>query len=332
MKIEKLPSGSYRIRKMYNGKTYSVITDYKPTQKEALQLLAEELNKITVAKTRRTFLHAAEEYLKSKSNVLSPSTIKGYRSILRNLPSEFKDRVASDIENRDIQTFINNYSKKHSPKTVRNVYGFITAVLTSINPNTKFSVTTPQKIKKNIYIPTDEDVRKIFEYSKGTMFEVALMLAAMGLRRSEICALSINDLDGNLLTIQKDMVQDENNNWIIRTTKTEESTRQVYIPDYVADRIRELGYIYNGHPNSILIYLHKAQDRLAIPQFSLHKFRHYFATKLSYIPGLNEEDILKMGGWKTAHVMKDVYRHSMIENNKVVQKEITSRFSNDLFS
>ena len=33
MKIEKLPSGSYRIRKMYKGKTYTVIFDYKPTQK-----------------------------------------------------------------------------------------------------------------------------------------------------------------------------------------------------------------------------------------------------------------------------------------------------------
>lgn len=45
MKIEKLPSGSYRIRKMYKGKTYAVITDYKPTQKEAITLMAAELEK-----------------------------------------------------------------------------------------------------------------------------------------------------------------------------------------------------------------------------------------------------------------------------------------------
>ena len=30
MKIEKLPSGSYRVRKMYKGKTYSVIFNHKP--------------------------------------------------------------------------------------------------------------------------------------------------------------------------------------------------------------------------------------------------------------------------------------------------------------
>lgn len=38
MKIEKLPSGSYRIRKTYKKKLYTVITDYKPTNKEAIQL------------------------------------------------------------------------------------------------------------------------------------------------------------------------------------------------------------------------------------------------------------------------------------------------------
>ena len=31
MKIEKLPFGSYRIRKMYKGTIYTVVTEYKPT-------------------------------------------------------------------------------------------------------------------------------------------------------------------------------------------------------------------------------------------------------------------------------------------------------------
>lgn len=46
MKIEKLPSGSYRIWKMYKVKTYTVVFDYKPTQKEAVQVMAVELDKI----------------------------------------------------------------------------------------------------------------------------------------------------------------------------------------------------------------------------------------------------------------------------------------------
>ena len=45
MKIEKLPSGSYRIRKTYKGQTYTVIFDSKPTQKEAMLAMAKELEK-----------------------------------------------------------------------------------------------------------------------------------------------------------------------------------------------------------------------------------------------------------------------------------------------
>ena len=46
MKIEKLPFGSYRIRKTYKGKTYTVIFNHKPTQKEAVQAMAAELDKV----------------------------------------------------------------------------------------------------------------------------------------------------------------------------------------------------------------------------------------------------------------------------------------------
>ena len=46
MKIEKLPSGSYRIRKMYKGQMYTVVFDEKPTQKEALQAMSEKLDSV----------------------------------------------------------------------------------------------------------------------------------------------------------------------------------------------------------------------------------------------------------------------------------------------
>ena len=46
MKIEKLPSGSYRIRKTYKGQAYTVVFDSKPTQKEAMLAMADELKKV----------------------------------------------------------------------------------------------------------------------------------------------------------------------------------------------------------------------------------------------------------------------------------------------
>ena len=89
MKIEKLPSGSYRIRKMYKGETYTVMFDRKPTQKEAMLAMAKELENVQEKHTSMTFQTAAEEYLEAKENVLSPSTMRGYRCTLGMLSPKF---------------------------------------------------------------------------------------------------------------------------------------------------------------------------------------------------------------------------------------------------
>ena len=85
MKIEKLPSGSYRIRKTYKGQAYTVIFDSKPTQKEAMQAMAKELDRVQEKRTSMTFRDAANEYIESKRNVLSPATIRGYKSYMGSL-------------------------------------------------------------------------------------------------------------------------------------------------------------------------------------------------------------------------------------------------------
>ena len=159
MKIEKLPSGSYQIRKTYKGQVYTVVFDSKPTQKEALQAMANELDKVRVKKTSMTFLDAAEEYIESKRNVISPSTIRGYAGIMRQIPKKFLDENVHDITAKDVQAEINRMAKNHSPKTVRNHHGFISAVLGTFFPNINLTTTLPQKRKNDPYIPTD-DVRR----------------------------------------------------------------------------------------------------------------------------------------------------------------------------
>ena len=70
MTIEQLPSGSYRIKQMYEGKTYSVTVKYKPTQKEAIRLLTERMNEFNVSdtKSRMLFSTAAKKFIESKEN------------------------------------------------------------------------------------------------------------------------------------------------------------------------------------------------------------------------------------------------------------------------
>lgn len=330
MKIEKLPSGSYRIRKMYKGKTYAVVFEKKPTQKEAMQAMAKELDRIQEKHKSLTFLSAAEEYIESKRNVLSPSTIRGYAGIMRQLPEKFLSENIHDITSIDVQAEINRIAKNHSPKTVRNHHGFISAVLGVFNPNLKLTTTLPQKVKNEPYIPSSDDIKRILDHAKGTKYEIPIILACYGMRRSEICALTPNDIDGDVVTINKAMVQSEEGKWVIKTAKTTASSRDIVIPETVAGMIKEQGYVYKGNPNRITCYLEKAQNNLEIPHFSLHKLRHYFASQMSAF-GIPDADIMKMGGWETDRVMKSVYRHSMMEKEENAKREASEKLRKALF-
>lgn len=329
MKIEKLPSGSYRVRKMYKGKTYTVVFDYKPTQKEALQAISAELDNETLKKEQMTFEDAAKQYISKKKNVLSPTTIREYTGTIKRLSDDFLKKRISDITPLDVQTEINIFAEDKSPKTVRNYHGFISAVLGTFRPNMKLNTTLPQKVKNKPYIPLDNDVKLIIKAVENSMFEIPILLACYGLRRSEICALTIDDLTENTLCINKAKVMNKDKEWVIKTTKTTESTRDVVISPILADKIRKQGFIYKGNPNSISDHLNAIQDRLNIPRFSIHKLRHYFASKMSEL-GIPEADILAMGGWETDHVMKTIYRHSL--QTKDAKQRASDKLSDSLFS
>ncbi len=332
MKIEKLPSGSYRIRKMYQGNNYTVIFDHKPTQKEAMQAIAAKMETVPTKHERITFEVAAKRYISSKSNILSPSTEREYIGTLSRLSSAFTNKNISDICQNDIQKEINRLAKKLSPKTVRNYHAFISSVLGVYRPELKISTTLPQKRKNEPYIPSDKDVQTILKHASGTMFEIPILLGCYGLRRSEICALNFDtDLEGNVLHINKAMVMNKNKEWVIKSTKTAASTRDVIISPNLAEKIRSQGFVYRGHPNSISDYLNRLQIKNNMEHFSLHKLRHYFASKMSAL-NIPEADIMAMGGWETDHVMKTVYRHSLEENKKKSQQIASDKLSEIIFS
>lgn len=331
MKIEKLPSGSYRVRKMYRGKTYTVVFKNRPTQKEALNAIASELNKIQEKHENLTFQCAAEKYIESKRNILSPSTIRGYTGILRRIPDTFLKENVHDITALDLQNEINRISKIYSPKTVRNYHGFISAVLGVFCPNLKLNTTLPQKLKNEPYTPSREDVKKILEAAKDTEYEIPIILACYGLRRSEICALTPDDIAGDVVRINKAKVPNEKKEWVTKTTKTVSSTREIIIPACIASKIQEKGYVYSGNPDSISRYLYRTETELQIPHFSLHKLRHYFASQMSALD-IPDADILKMGGWETDHVMKSVYRHSMMDKEEKAKRDAAEKLRDTLFS
>lgn len=308
MTIEKLKSGSYRITQMEKGKRYRITVDHKPTHSEAMELLYQEMDKPPVGNA--DLETACKNYIKNRKNVISPSTVKAYNSILRNIPKKYGRIKITDIRNETIQEMANYFSSIGSPKTVRNKISFILAVLAANDIKAK-EPTMPQMCKNKDYIPTAEDVTAVFVALEGSKYEIPITLAAMGLRRSEICALTINDLNGKELTINKAMVEDENHNWVIKPTKTLFSDRTIELPDHLCDLIRERGEIYSGYPGRILHALYRAQKKANVPRFQLHKLRH-FCCSYMVEEGFTYKQIQEALGWSNgSKVMKAVYEHAM---------------------
>ena len=173
MTIEKRGT-SYRIREMVNGKRVSMTVPFKPTQREAFELIQDKINHRT--KTVISFGEAAKQYISVKSNVLSPSTIRGYNTILRNMPDDFKAYDINEIDDYVMQKLINAYSADHEPKSVRNLHGFVSAVIRLFIPSAVFHTTLPQNKRKTKYTPSYDDVKKLMDEAKGTEYYVALFL------------------------------------------------------------------------------------------------------------------------------------------------------------
>ena len=185
------------------------------------------------------------------------------------------------------------------------------------------------KMPKEVAVPSNLEVLGLINIFARTEMEIPVMLGAYaGLRRGEICALTIQDLDGDYLHISKDMVLDDYGQWIIKEPKTPASNRVVLIPHHVAERIRKRGHITTLRPNVITKRFISKQEQLGIESpYTFHSLRHFFASYLhaQHIP---DAYVLRAGGWSTPHVMQKVYRHALDNEHLEYSQKAVSAFQN----
>lgn len=315
MNIEKLPSGKYRARMLVDGKRQSVYFDHKPTESEAMLSFSTKVTSLINCK-HVTFEVAASEYCKLKKNVLSPATHREYVNTPARLSKDFINMYIDEIQTVHIQKEINDLTPGRRPKTVKNYYTFIMGVLHMYREDFHPKIKLPQGKKIIPYIPNDEEVKKLFEYAQNEsdgMFYVPIMLGTYGLRRSEICALDLEDFEGNIVNVYKGMVKNSDEEWVIKEfPKNDTSNRKIPISKDLVELINKQGYVYKGHPNSISDFIGKFCKLYDVKHFSLHKLRHYFCSRLAS-ENIDTETIIAMSGHKTDYVMKTIYRHPVTE-------------------
>lgn len=326
-KAKKLPSGSWRVQACLtvNGKKIrKSFTDLNRHKAElaaaawvATQNKENDIENITL---RQAF----ERYISSKENILSPGTVRVYKATADTHLQSIMDVKVSQLTMEQIQKAINITAAKNKPKTVRNVHGLLSAVLRMFRPGFVLTTTLPQKKPSEMYIPDDEDVKKLMAAVKGTDMEVPILLAAFGpMRRGEICALTSDDINGNIVSVNKAVVRDENGKTVVKVPKTAASYRDIEYPDFVIKKLKGIkGKITNISPAHITRRFKKILKNNNIPEFRFHDLRHY---NVSILHAMNVPDkyIMARGGWRTNYTMNNVYNHTL----KSKQNEFNSKIS-----
>lgn len=145
-KAKKLPSGNWIVQVYRNG-VRKAFTDKDKfiCQQKAAEWLANIPKAQYGKKLELTFQQAALAYNEERENILSPNTMKPYRAMAGEDHFPFSDMLCKDIEQEDVQRYINRLAKTKSPKTCRNEHGYISAVLHSQRPDFALSTKLPQR-------------------------------------------------------------------------------------------------------------------------------------------------------------------------------------------
>lgn len=272
---------------------------------------------------------AIEKYIETKSAILSPSTVRGYKGIQESRIEEIKTIRLSDLTQEKVQRWVNSLSKSHSPKTVANAHGLLSAVLREYHPDMVLHTTLPQKVRPDIQIPTENELKKIIAAARGTRYELPITLAIwLGLRQSEIVGLTWSCIDGDTLHVRQAVVMGEDGP-TQKGTKSYSGKREIRIPPYIqnllAEQPRKNEFIVNLSGKAIYSGFSRICEKAGVPHFRFHDLRHANASVMLAV-GVPDKYSMKRMGHATNNMLKTTYQHTIKEKELAFDQTIDSEF------
>jgi len=328
-KAFKQASGNWRVNQ-YIGKDENGKQKFKSftarTKKEAEYLAAEYVLFHKNLAKNKVLGKLVDDYIDARVNVLSPTTIQGYRKIRSIHFQDLMEMPIDKIDNLTLQNSINKESMKYAPKTVCNAYGLISSVL-ALNSYYKYHVSLPRKQKKYKVLPPPQEIMRIV---KGTDIELPVLLAMwLSFRMSELKGLKKSDIHNRVITVNRAMVY-VNGEYIEKhSTKTPSSRRKLVIPDYIYSLVEQL-----PEEQEYLVTLSGAQiyQRFThlleinnIPHITFHDLRSINASVMLML-GIPDKYAMERGGWETDCILKSVYQQTFSAERQEVDRKIDAYF------
>ena len=331
-KIRKLPSGSFFCQLRLNGQSIS-ITD---TTEE--RVLAKALAyKTGIIKQKKkpeemTLRQACMKEIDLKRSRLSPTTIAEYERIVSLRFQSIMDVQLRLITQRMIDKAVSiecatktRTGRTIDPKTIKNAFTFIAPILRK-NGVEIGEVRLPEKKRKLVKILPAEQVIPVII---GTDIELPCLLAAwLSLTMSEIRGLTKSkSIQNHKLYIVETLVTVKGEDIRKVGGKEEERSRVLDIPPYIEALIDKVegDIIVPLTARTITARFSRLLERNELPHMSFHQLRHLSASVMAML-GVDEKTAQERGGWKTPHVMKQVYTHTFTAQRQAADAKMDSYF------
>lgn len=324
-KIEQLPSGSWRTRIYMDGRTVSIT---KPSHDECVaEYLALKHGVIAAKKAPRKsgkpLGEVLDKYIADRKGFKSPSTIYAYESYRK---QRFQSMMRSDVyttTDDQWQAAIRREAKSLSPKYIKNVWMLISAAIfeeTGRRPR----VTLPEKEYNEKPFLDPEQIPVFVDAIKGDPIEIAALLELSSLRRSEMLALTWDnvDLENEIIYVHGARVAGDGGKLVHKKqNKNDSSRRTVPIIEPLAEALKAApnkeGYVVTMTGGWIYKRINEICATNGLPKVGNHGLRHSFAS-LAYHLQIPEKIAMEIGGWADDGTMHKIYTH-------LAQKDIAKR-------
>jgi integrase len=311
----------YRDQRMPDGTSRSIFTRIKlGTVGEISDLSARrehdrlrqqinsERGSVPTAPRGETFAEVAKTYMTDIGPQLSISTVRQRSSHLNaHLLPRFGPMALMAIEVPTLQRFVTELSAKVSRKSILNVLGTLTAVLSYAK---KSGIRVPEIPERSLAIAGDRDgteavyfkttvVQQILAAAREPYRTIFMLAAVTGLRAGELLGLTVTDIDFERLLICPRKQADDRTR-VLRELKTKKSRTAVPITQETATALRNYlklrwranaqGLLFpnrRGRPckraNVVKFGLHPILKKLSLSTYraGLHAFRHGLGTALA---------------------------------------------------
>lgn len=365
--------GKYRFTFYENGKQKCFYswklerTDkvpYGKTDCEALRDMIADYNKkmelgLNYSAANITVFELADTYTRQRRNVRQ-STKTGYKTVLNYLKTDpFSDKPINKVRTSDAKMWLISLQeeKGKSYSTVHTISGvlrpaFRIAVEDDLIPKNPFdfelaSVLVNDSVRRDAVSRKDE--RRFIKFVKddnhfSKYYEAIFILFKTGMRISEFCGLTVDDIDfkSKTVRIERQLIRAADMKLVIEPPKTEAGDRIIPVSDEVCDCFKTIienrpkpvkepvvdgikGFLYLDKNEMPMVALHwehyfkhirQKHDKTykeALPKITPHVCRHTYCSNMAK-SGINPKTLQYLMGHSDISVTFNTYTHLKFED------------------